>query len=64
MLSGLTFLFNLLTLVSIYLGQQLLAQYLFGGAVIIMMLSILLYLIEISTTVRAVGLNLNKIKSS
>ncbi|SVD42165.1 uncharacterized protein METZ01_LOCUS395019 [marine metagenome] len=64
MLSGLTFLFNLLTLVSIYLGQQLLAQYLFGCAVIIMMLSILLYLIEISTTVRAVGLILNKIKSS
>jgi hypothetical protein len=29
-----------------------------------MMLSILLYLIEISTTVRAVGLILNKIKSS
>ena len=64
MLSGLTFLFNLLTLVSIYLGQQVFAQYLFGCAVIIMMLSILLYLIEISTTVRAVGLILNKIKSS
>ena len=64
MLSGLTFLFNLLTLVSIYLGQQVFAQYLFGCAVIIMMLSILLYLIEISTTVRAVGLILNKIISS
>ena len=64
MLSGLTFLFNLLTLVSIYLEKQVLAQYLFGCAVIIMMLSILLYLIEISTTVRAVGLILNKIKSS
>lgn len=64
MLSGLTFLFNLLTLVSIYLEQQVFAQYLFGCAVIIMMLSILLYLMEISATVRAVGLNLNKIKSS
>ena len=64
MLSGLTFLFNLLTLVSIYLEKQVLAQYLFGCAVIIMMLSILLYLMEISTTVRAVGLILNKIKSS
>ena len=64
MLSGLTFLFNLLTLVSIYLEQQVFAQYLFGCAVIIMMLSILLYLIEISATVRAVGLILNKIKSS
>ena len=64
MLSGLTFLFNLLTLVSIYLEKQVLAQYLFGCAVIIMMLSILLYLIEISTTFSAVGLILNKIKSS
>ena len=64
MLSGLTFLFNLLTLVSIYLEQQVFAQYLFGCAVIIMMLSILPYLMEISATVRAVGLILNKIKSS
>ena len=64
MLSGLTFLFNLLTLVSIYLEQQVFAQYLFGCAVIIMMLSILLYLMEISATVRAVGLILNNIKSS
>lgn len=64
MLSGLTFLFNLLTLVSIYLEQQVFAQYLFGCAVIIMMLSIPLYLMEISATVRAVGLILNKIKSS
>lgn len=64
MLSGLTFLFNLLTLVSIYLEQQVFAQFLFGCAVIIMMLSILLYLMEISATVRAVGLILNKIKSS
>ena len=64
MLSGLTFLFNLLTLVSIYLEQQVFAQYPFGCAVIIMMLSILLYLMEISATARAVGLNLNKIKSS
>ena len=63
MLSGLTFLFNLLTLASIYMEQQVFAQYLFGCAVIIMMLSILLYLMEISTTVRAVGLILNKIKS-
>ena len=64
MLSGLTFLFNLLTLASIYMEQQVFAQYLFGCAVIIMMLSILLYLMEISTTVRAVGFILNKIKSS
>jgi len=64
MLSGLTFLFNILTLVGIYMEQQVLAEYLFGCAVIVMMLSILLYLIEISTTVRAVGLILNKIKSS
>ena len=63
-LSGLTFLFNLLTLVSIYMKKQVFAQYLFGCAVIIMMLSILLYLMEISATVRAVGLILNKIKSS
>jgi len=64
MLSGLTFLFNILTLVGIYMEQQVLAEYLFGCAIIVMMLSILLYLIEISTTVRAVGLILNKIKSS
>ena len=64
MLSGLTFLFNLLTLVSIYLEQQVFAQYLFGCAVIIMMLSILPYLMEKSATVRAVGLILNKLKSS
>ena len=64
MLSGLTFLFNLLTLVSIYLEKQVFAQYLFGCTVIIMMLSVLPYLMKISTTVRAVGLILNKIKSS
>lgn len=64
MLSGLIFLFNLLTLVSIYLEKQVFAQYLFGCSVFIMMLSILLYLMEISATVRAVGLILNKIKSS
>ena len=64
MLSGLIFLFNLLTLVSIYLEKQVFAQYLFGCSVIIMTLSILLYLMEISATVRAVGLILNKIKSS
>ena len=45
MLSGLTFLFNLLTLVSIYLEKQVFAQYLFGCSVIIMMLSIL-YLLD------------------
>ena len=64
MLSGLTFLFNLLTFVGIYMGKETLAQYLFGFAVTIMMLSILLHLVEISTTVRAVGLIISKIKSS
>ena len=64
MLSGLTFLFNILTLVGIYIGKQVLAQYLFGCAVIVMMLSILLYLIEISTTVKAVGLILRRIQAN
>ena len=64
MLSGLTFLFNILTLVGIYIGNQVLAQYLFGCAVIVMMLSILLYLIEISTIVKAVGLILTKIQAN
>ena len=64
MLSGLTFLFNILTLVGIYIGKQILAQYLFGCAVIVMMLSILLYLIEISTTVKAVGLILRIIQAN
>ena len=64
MLSGLTFLFNILTLVGIYIGMQVLAQYLFGCAVIVMMLSILLYLIEISTTVKAVGLILRRIQAN
>ena len=64
MLSGLTFLFNILTLVGIYIGMQVLAQYLFGCAVIVMMLSILLYLIEISTTVKAVGLILRGIQAN
>ena len=52
MLSGLTFLFNILTLVGIYIGKQVLAQYLFGCAVIVMMLSILLYLIKFSQQLR------------
>ena len=64
MLSGLTFLFNILTLVGIYIGKQVLAQYLFGCAVIVMMLSILLYLIEIATTVKAVGLILRRIQAN
>lgn len=54
MLNGLTFLFNMLTLVSIYVGKQVLAESLFACTVAVMMFSILIYLVEISISVTAV----------
>ena len=64
MFAGLTFLLNILTLVGIYLGRQELAQYLFGCAVTVMMISILLYLTELFTAVKAVGLIMRKIQAN
>lgn len=60
-LGGITFLFNIATLVGIYIENQVLAQILFACAVISMMGSITLYLIEISISVRAVGYLVHKI---
>ena len=54
MLNGLTFLFNMLTLVGIYVGKQVLAESLFACTVAVMMFSILIYLVEISISVTAV----------
>ena len=54
MFSGLTFLLNIVTLFSIYAEEQVVAQSLFACAVIVMMISIITYLIEISLSVKAV----------
>ena len=59
--AGITFLFNIMTLVSIYIENQDLAQILFACAVIAMMSSISIYLVEIIITVRAVGYLVKKI---
>ena len=53
-LNCLTFLFNMLTLVSSYVGKQVLAESLFACTVVVMMFSILLYLLEISISVNPV----------
>ena len=63
MLVGLTFLFNILTMVGIYLGKQEFAQYLFGVTVLAMMISILVYLSEILITIRAVKVVLNQVRT-
>ena len=59
--AGITFLFNIMTLVSIYIENQDPAQILFACAVIAMMSSISIYLVEIIITVRAVGYLVKKI---
>ena len=59
--AGITFLFNIMTLVGIYIENQDLAQILFACAVIAMMSSISIYLVEIIITVRAVGYLVKKI---
>ena len=63
MLVGLTFLFNILTMVGIYLGKQEFAQYLFGVTVLAMMISILVYLSEILITIQAVKVVLNQVRT-
>ena len=59
--AGITFLFNIMTLVGIYIENQDLAQILFACAVTAMMSSISIYLVEIIITVRAVGYLVKKI---
>lgn len=54
MFSGLTFLINIGCVFSIYAEEQVVAQSLFACAVIVMMISIITYLIEISLSVKAV----------
>jgi hypothetical protein len=53
-LTGITFLFNITTLIGIYIGNNNISQILFFCALISMMISIIIYLIEIIITVRAV----------
>jgi hypothetical protein len=62
MLCGLTFLFNITTLFSIYASAQVLAQALFACAVIVLMLSVIAYLVEISISVRAVRIVWKKLQ--
>ena len=60
--SGVTFLLNICTLFSIYADEQVVAQALFACAVIVMMISIITYLIEISLSVKAVQTVMKKIQ--
>ena len=62
LVAGVTFLFNIATLISIYLENQFIAQILFAFALVSMMSSIIIYLIEIIITVKAVEFLVQKIK--
>jgi ABC-type multidrug transport system permease subunit len=59
--AGVTFLFNITTLLGIYTENQDIAQLLFACAVVSMMSSISLYLVEIIVTVKAVAYIVGKI---
>jgi hypothetical protein len=60
--AGITFLFTITTLVGIHIENQNIAQILFACALISLMISIILYLIEIIITVRAVEYLVQKIR--
>ena len=62
LVAGITFLFNITTLISIYIENQNIAQILFACALFSMMSSIIIYLIEIIITVKAVEYLVQKIK--
>ena len=62
LVAGITFLFNITTLICIYIENQNIAQILFACALFSMMTSIIIYLIEIIITVRAVEYLVQKIK--
>ena len=62
LVAGITFLFTIATLIGIYLENQFIAQILFACALFLMMSSIIIYLIEIIITVRAVEYLVQKIK--
>ena len=63
-LSGLTMLLNVLTVLTVYLNMQELAQIVFGCAVTCLLSSIVVYLAEVTLTVRAVGVLWKKIQTS
>jgi len=62
LVAGITFLFNITTLIGIYIENQNMAQILFACALFSMMSSIIIYLIEIIITVKAVEFLVQKIK--
>ena len=62
LVAGITFLFNITTLIGIYIENQNIAQILFACALFSMMSSIIIYLIEIIITVKAVEFLVQKIK--
>jgi len=62
LVAGITFLFNITTLIGIYIENQNIAQILFACALFSMMSSIIIYLIEIIITVKAVDFLVQKIK--
>ena len=62
LVAGITFLFNITTLICIYIENQNIAQILFACALFSMMSSIIIYLIEIIITVKAVEFLVQKIK--
>ena len=62
LVAGITFLFNITTLIGIYIENQNIAQILFACALFSMMGSIIIYLIEIIITVKAVDFLVQKIK--
>jgi len=62
LVAGITFLFNITTLIAIYIEDQNIAQILFACALFLMMSSIFIYLIEIIISVKAVRFLVQKIK--
>ena len=63
-LSSLSFFFNLLTMFALYMGNQNLAKTIFGIALALLMLAVVLFIIEISIAVRSLNLHLSDLDTN
>ena len=63
-LSSLSFFFNLLPMFALYMGNQNLAKTIFGIALALLMLAVVLFIIEISIAVRSLNLQLSDLDTN
>ena len=63
-LSSSSFFFNLLTMFALYMGNQNLAKTIFGIALALLMLAVVLFIIEISIAVRSLNLHLSDLDTN